>query len=63
MGTVINGNPRTSEWREKFINVVVENLLDRHGLKMKRQENQKKAWNRFGIERIIEEWKTKIFDV
>jgi hypothetical protein len=63
MGTVINGDPRISEWREKFIKVVVENLLDRHGLKMKRQENQKKAWNRFGIERILEEWKTKIFDV
>jgi len=63
MGTVINGNPRTSEWREKFINVVVENLLDRNGLKIKQRDVQIKALNRFGIERILEEWKTKILNV
>lgn len=63
MGTVISGDPRNSAWREKFINVVVENLLDRNGLKIKQRDVQTKALNRFGIERILEEWKTKIFDV
>jgi hypothetical protein len=61
MGTVIDGDPRNPAWREQFIKVVVENLLDRHGLKLKQQDIQKKAVNRFGIERILEEWNKKIF--
>jgi len=61
MGVVIDGYPRSSTWREQFIKVVVENLLDRHGLKMKQQEIQTKALNRFEIERILNEWETKIF--
>jgi glycosyltransferase involved in cell wall biosynthesis len=63
MGTIIVGDPRDSMWREKFIEVVVENLLDRKGLKQKQHEIQRKALHRFSTERILEEWNKKIFDV
>lgn len=55
MGTVINGSPKTSEWRDKFIQVVVETLKDRQELKRKQNEIQVKALNRFNIERILDE--------
>ena len=61
MGSVIIGDPRNSEWRERFIDVVVSNLQDRHSLITKQRQVQIKAINRFGIERIIEEWNKKIF--
>jgi glycosyltransferase involved in cell wall biosynthesis len=60
MGTVIKGDPRTSEWREKFIWEVVNYLRDFSCVK--RDEVQKKALARFSIERILEEWKIKIFE-
>ena len=62
MGYVLKGDPRNSEWRDGFIKSVV-NLLQSANKKVAQQLVQTKALERFSIERILEEWKTKIFDV
>jgi hypothetical protein len=62
MGYIIFGDPRNSDWRETFIDRVVERLLDREYVALRQSNVQQQAITRFGIERILEEWKIKIFD-
>jgi beta-1,4-mannosyl-glycoprotein beta-1,4-N-acetylglucosaminyltransferase len=54
MGTLVPEVP------EVFVNAVVENLLD-PTLAQRQKELQAKAISRFNVERIMDEWKTKVF--
>ena len=60
MGTVIDGTPFDRNWQEKFVDSVVERLLD-PDLSHKQTELRKKAMKRFSIDRILQEWEERVF--
>src|SRR3990167_9106596 len=62
MGIKVNGNPEDLMWRKKFIETVIEFLLDRNLLEKWRRELAVKAADRFGIDSVSAQWNSLIFD-
>ena len=56
MGTQINGDPNSREWKAQFIEAIVHTLQNREALQFAAKEIQEKAIERFSLERILKEW-------
>jgi len=61
MGTLIHGDVKSTEWKNEFVNKAVYYLQNRDELKALRDENMKKAKERFSIKRALVEWE-KVFN-
>lgn len=56
MGIVLHGNPRDSDWTERFVKVVVEQLRNPEKLKEEQSRLREIAMKRFSIETILNKW-------
>lgn len=56
MGMLIPGNPHTYEWKQGFINSIVEVLSNKDDYNIMRSKIQKQAIDRFSLQRILAEW-------
>lgn len=61
MGLFVHGDPNTVDWQNIFIQVVVESLKNRENFRELAKSNQKRAVERFSLERILTEWDEKVF--
>ncbi len=61
MGLLVRGDPHTADWQNIFTQVVVESLRTREHFQELAKENQKRAVERFSLERILKEWDEKVF--
>lgn len=60
MGLFVHGDPNTNEWQNIFIQVVVEALKNRENFQKLAEANQRRAIERFSLDRILGEW-DKVF--
>ena len=60
MGTQLGGDTNSLHWVKQFADAGIEKLLDKHLPELQR-EVQKKAVERFSLDRIMKEW-DKVFD-
>lgn len=60
MGLFVQGDPNTADWQNIFIQVVVETLRGRAYFQEMARENQRRAIERFSIDRILKEWDERV---
>jgi glycosyltransferase involved in cell wall biosynthesis len=61
MGTQIDGSIlHDKSWKDRFTYTVIDYLVDPF-LRVKQKELQRKALERFSIDRILQEWNTRVF--
>jgi len=63
MGTIVRGSVEAPDWNKQFTDVVLEYLNDQEKLERDAREVQKKARERFGLERILKIWDKDVFSV
>lgn len=56
MGTIIQGNPESTEWKNRFIETVIISLNKHSEIDTVSKEIQKLAMERFSLDRILDEW-------
>jgi len=61
MGTIIPGVATSPEFNKKFVKTAIEMLRNQEELAEKAKALQIKAKERFGLNRILEEW-DEVFD-
>lgn len=63
MGTVVAGNVYSPEWNREFVDTVVATLRNQDKLKENAMQVQKLAKERFALDRILEIWNDKVFNI
>lgn len=61
MGSVVHGVPNDPHWQEIFLNEVFDLIEDRDSFESTRFELMNRAYDRFNIQRILEQWDEKVF--
>lgn len=62
MGKIFPGNADDVNWKNVFVDYVVDLLKDQDRLEKLSKEVQQKAVERFSLDRILKEWDEKVFE-
>lgn len=62
MGTIIQGDPNSREWKTLFVESIIHALSNRKIMQEHALENQEIARHRFSLKRILKEWDESVFN-
>lgn len=60
LGTIVDGDIYSKEWKDEFVETIVKQLGNRKFLNENRQSVQRRAIERFSLEKILKQW-DKVF--